>query len=92
MVLDPRRCFSYQGIWRRSRKKQPLGPLPGSVAAHSGVSAASSTVREPELFLDVADQLSYTLLVGYVELSDAHVAVHALRGDPSPRRESRGSS
>src|SRR5829696_7985795 len=35
----------YQGIGRRSRKKPPVGPLSGRVAAQTGVSAPSSTER-----------------------------------------------
>src|SRR5215831_8293559 len=35
----------YQSTCRRSRKKPPVGPLSGSVASHTVVSAPSSTDR-----------------------------------------------
>src|SRR3712207_8856435 len=40
-----RTIFVYQGIGRRLRKKPPVGPPLGSVAAQTGVSAPSSTGR-----------------------------------------------
>src|SRR5215203_3106388 len=40
-----RHSAGHHGIDRRSRKKPPVGPLFGSVAAQTGVSAPSSTER-----------------------------------------------